>query len=168
MPFVEVEQLTPEWLQMRIALVTASNMHKIVAKRKDKAEAAPRAKHKRELVIENLTNRTATTYVSPSMEWGIETEPLARAAYEEAKGVEVLPGGFFLHDEIPRYGASPDGRVGDDGLIEIKCLESHNHLDVLMTGEIPEEYQLQMLAQMACSGRQWVDFVDTTIRDCLV
>lgn len=155
-----VEQLTPDWLHMRCGLVTASNMWKVMKKLKDpKNEAADRSGYKKDVVIETLTGRCADTYVSPAMEWGIETEPLARDAYEVEYDVETLPGGFFLHDRIARLAASPDGLVGDDGLIEIKCPTTAVHLETLVNGTVSEMYLWQMLCQMACSGRQWCDFV---------
>jgi putative phage-type endonuclease len=161
MPVVEgLEQQTPEWLQMRVGMVTASRMWCVMDKLKDpKKESAERRKYKKELVFECLTGRAADNYVSPAMEWGIETEPLAVAAYEMERDVTVQDGGFFIHDEIPRCGASPDGLVGDDGLIEIKCPTSATHIDTLISQTIPPEYEWQMLAEMACTGRQWCDFV---------
>lgn len=160
-----VEQLTPEWLHMRCGIVTASRMADVVAKLKRKdGEAACRLNYKKELVYEVLTGRAWEHYVTPAMEAGIDNEPLARAAYEIANDVEVVQGGFFLHDRIARLGASPDGLVGDDGLIEIKCPTTATHLDTLVSGEIPDEYTWQMLTEMACSGRQWCDFVSFDAR----
>lgn len=155
-----IEQQTPEWLQMRVGIVTASRMSDVMAKLKRKdGEAAARANYKKEIVYEILTGRAFDTYVSPAMEWGIENEPLAKAAYEHANGIEVLDGGFFLHDEISKFGASPDGLVESDGLLEIKCPTSAVHLDTLMSKEIPDAYTWQMLAEIECSGRKWCDFV---------
>lgn len=160
MPVIEgVSQGTAEWLVQREGMVTASRMSAVMAKLKDpKKEASERAKYKDEVICEILTGRAIDHYVSPAMELGIEREPLARAAYEQLRDVEVEAGGFWGHDSIPKLGASPDGLVGDDGLIEIKCPTITTHLGYLRTKEIPEEYQLQMLTQMACTGRQWCDF----------
>lgn len=164
MTFVDVIQLSNDWLKMRVGCVSASQVHKVMATVKDpKKQAAPRLNYRKRLVMEMLTGLTAETYVSPYMQSGLEVEPLARAAYEMERDVEVLHGGLFIHDSIPRFVASPDGRIGPDGLLEIKYLTGvtteANHLDLLMGAEIPDEYQKQMLAQMACSGRKWVDFV---------
>lgn len=161
MPMIEgIDQQTPEWLQMRVGVVTASRMCDVMAKLKRKdGEAATRYNYKKEIVYECLTGRAFDTYVSPAMEWGIETEPLAIAAYEMKHDVEVIPGGFFIHDRIVKFGASPDGLIGDDGLVELKCPTTATHIDTLIAGEIPEEYQWQMLAEMACTGRTWCDFV---------
>lgn len=161
MPIIEgLEQQTPEWLQMRIGMVTGSRVADAMAilKRKE-GEAACRRNYRYEVVIETLTGRAVDTYVSPAMEWGIENEPVARAVYEIANDLEVESIGFAIHDAIPRFGASPDGLVGADGLLEIKCPTTAVHLDYLLGGAAPEEYHPQMLAEMACTNRQWVDFV---------
>jgi putative phage-type endonuclease len=160
MPVIEgLQQQTPEWLHMRCGIVTASRMSDVMATRKDKKEAAPRYNYKKELVYENITGLTWDTYVSPAMDWGTENEPLARAAYEHEHDVEIGDGGFFLHDEISKFGASPDGLLGDDGLIEIKCPTSGTHLETLLSGEIPEDYIWQMTAELDCTNRQWCDYV---------
>lgn len=160
MPVIEgLQQQTPEWLHMRCGIVTASRMCDVMAKLKRGGESAARYNYKKELVYENITGLTYDTYVSPAMEHGIENEPLARAAYEHDHGIEVADGGFFLHDEISKFGASPDGLIGEDGLLQIKCPTSAVHLETLLSGEIPEDYEWQMLAEMDCSNRQWCDFV---------
>jgi putative phage-type endonuclease len=161
MPRMEgVVQQSPEWLAARATCATASRVADVMRKLKRKdGEAADRLNYKRELVWENLTGLTFESYVSPAMEWGIQNEVMARVAYEDAHGIEVEDGGFFLHDKIERFGASPDGLVGEDGLIEIKCPTPMVHLETLLTGEIPEDYQWQMLAEMDCANRQWCDYV---------
>ena len=156
---VDCEQGGSEWLQMRCGAVTASRMSDVLAKRKDKTEAAPRANYRKELVIERLTGLTADHFVTKWMEEGTYNEPLARAAYELATDSDVQPVGYCMHDSIKWFGGSPDSLVGADGLLEIKCPKSENHLDILLAGVVPDEYKPQMLAEMACSGRQWVDFV---------
>lgn len=160
MTWIDIDQLSTDWLHMRCGSPTASHLADIMAKLKDpKKESAARFGYKRKKIAECLTGLSMDSFVSQAMEEGMEREPLARAAYEIERDCEVLPGGLFVHDTIPRWMASPDGRVGNDGLIEIKCCADHNHLDILLTEEIPEQYQLQMLGQLSCSGRQWVDFV---------
>ena len=93
------------------------------------------------------------------MEWGIEHEQFARAAYEVQADVMVETAGFVLHSTIDRFGASPDGLVGSEGLIQIKCPNTATHLSWLMSGVIPVEHMPQMLAEMSCTQRAWVDFV---------
>jgi predicted phage-related endonuclease len=166
MPMMQgVSQQTGEWLQARIGCVTASRVADIVTRLKSKkgpdgelAYSADRQKYKKELIYENMTNLSLGHWVSPAMDWGSENEPLAKAAYEMEADVELQDGGFWLHDEIPRFGASPDALVGEFGLLECKCPPS-GHLDILQSRVIPVEYEPQMLAQMACTGRQWCDFV---------
>lgn len=92
------------------------------------------------------------------MEWGKEQEPLARDKYAEKTGFEINEIGFVDHPTIPNSGASPDGLIGDDGLLEIKCLIKANHIEILLNEDL-EKYKLQMLWQIACTGRQWCDFV---------
>jgi putative phage-type endonuclease len=118
-----------------------------------------RHKYMMELVAEKITGRSVDNYVSPAMEWGIEQEPFARQAYESAYGVMVNDVGFNIHPSIPLFGATPDGIVGEDGLIEIKCPTSRVHAEYLEGRVIPEDYIPQMNAELACTGRQWCDFI---------
>jgi putative phage-type endonuclease len=131
----------------------------VVTKLKNGKYSAARDKYLMEKVVERLTGRAAENYVSPAMEWGIDTEPLARAAYEEEMDVQVEPGNLFYHPKIEWYCASPDGLVSDDGLIEIKCPTTSVHLETICQNEIPEEYLPQMAAQMSCSERKYCDYV---------
>jgi predicted phage-related endonuclease len=93
------------------------------------------------------------------MQWGTETEPQARMAYEIITGATVVETGFVLHPEIAGFGASPDGLIGDDGLIEIKCPNTATHIDTLLADKVPTKYIIQMHVQMLCTGRAWCDFV---------
>jgi putative phage-type endonuclease len=162
---IQGEQGTAEWLQMRCGAVTSSRLNDALAKPKrvkDKEinkELECRARYRKELVIERLTGRTAAHYVSDEMEWGTINEPLARAEYELATGNEVEQIALAMHPSIKWFSASTDGLVGGSGCLEIKCLKSINHLDILIAGEIPEDYHWQMLGGMACAEREWCDFV---------
>lgn len=158
MSWVDVPQNSTDWLRMRAGCVSASRVSDVVAKTQ-KGESEYRTKYKLEKAAEILSGLSSDNYVSPAMEWGIDNEPLARAAYEHKANLEVEPGGMYIHDRIGKFVASPDGRIGPDGLLEAKCPTSKTHLETLLSGEIPAKYQLQMLGQMSCSGRQWVDFV---------
>lgn len=159
MPLVEVEQGTAEWLQMRVGCVTGSRVADVMAKLKRKeGEAQTRQDYKAQIVSEMLTGRAADHYVSPAMEWGVENEIFARNAYEVEVG-DIQPVGFALHSRIARFGASPDGLVGQDGLVEFKCPNTATHIDYIIRGTVPGEYQWQMLAEMACAEREWCDFV---------
>jgi putative phage-type endonuclease len=153
-----MEQRTEEWHQARLGKVTASRIADVMAKTKA-GYGASRANYMAELIVERLTGRPGDSFQSPAMTWGTNTEPLARAAYEAHKGVLVEEVGFVPHPTIPMAGASPDGLVDMDGLVEIKCPNTATHIETLMTGNVPLKYIFQMHWQMICTGREWCDFV---------
>ena len=164
MNVIECKQGTQEWFEARAGKVTASSVADAMAflKRGDKqgAETAARANYKARIVHETLCGRPALEgYLSPWMEHGTEYEPFARAAYEAAHDVLVDTVGFVLHPTIERAGASPDGLVGDNGLLEIKCPKPETHLRYMLGGVLPAEYEPQVMFQLACTGRAWCDFV---------
>lgn len=152
------EQGSPEWHALRCGKVTASRIADMLAKTKT-GWGASRANYKAQLVAERLTGVVAEGYTNAAMEWGKATEADARAAYSFGKNMDVLPIDFAVHPNIPMSGASPDGLVGDEGLVEIKCPNTATHIDTLLGGVIPGKYGLQMQWQMACTGRAWCDFV---------
>lgn len=153
-----VEQGSPEWLAMRCGKVTASKIADMLAKTKT-GWGASRANYKAQLVAERLTGIVADGYSNAAMRWGTDTEPEARAAYSFYSGADVELIDFVTHPQISMSGASPDGGVGTDGLVEIKCPNTATHIETLLGGEVPGKYRLQMSWQMACTGRQWCDFV---------
>jgi putative phage-type endonuclease len=146
------------WFQQRLGLVTASRLSDVMAKTKT-GYGASRANYMAELICERLTGTRQNGFTSAAMEWGTATEPQARAAYEFYHDVTVDEAGFVQHPEIAESGASPDGFVGEDGLLEIKCCNTSTHIDILLSGSVPAKYLPQMYWQMACTGRQWCDFV---------
>lgn len=148
----------PEWFAERVGKVTASRVADVVARTKS-GWGASRANYMAELIAERLTGAKSEGFVNAAMQHGIDTEPQARDAYSFYAGVEVEPVGFIAHPTIPMSGASPDGLVGNDGLVEIKCPSTATHIDTLLDGKVPERYVLQMQWQMACTGRKWCDFV---------
>lgn len=152
-----MEQRSEAWFNERLGKVTASRVADIVAKTKS-GYSTSRANYMAELVAERLTGKKGDSFSSTAMQWGTDQEPNARAAYESARGVLVQETGFVPHPIISDAGASPDGLVGDDGLIEIKCPYTATHLDFLIGEAIPEKYIIQMQWQMACTGRKWCDF----------
>lgn len=152
-----VDQGTAEWYQARCGLVTASRIADVVAKTRN-GWGASRANYAAQLIAERLTGQPADSYQSAAMAWGIEQEPYAREAYEIRTGALVLEVGFAPHPSIELSGASPDGMVGDDGLVEIKCPNTATHIETLLSGGIDKKYLLQMQWQLACTGRRWVDF----------
>lgn len=156
---LDVAQGTDAWRQARLGFATGSRMDDVMAKGRSGAPSASRANYLAQLVIERLTGAPMETYSNAAMDRGTELEPEARSAYEFHAGVTVVETGFCEHPTIASTGASPDGMVGDDGLVEIKCPNSATHLATLRGGEIAKGYMLQMQWQMACTGRQWCDFV---------
>ena len=153
-----IEQGSPEWHAMRCGKVTASRIADMMAKTKT-GWGASRANYKAQLVAERLTGIVADRYTNAAMQWGIDTEPHARHAYTWFHGHDITPVDFVPHPDIPMSGASPDGFVGSDGLIEIKCPLTATHIETLLGGSVPSRYVMQMQWQMACTARQWCDFV---------
>lgn len=153
-----IEQGTPEWFAQRVGKVTASRGRDVVARTKS-GPSASRTNYKAELVTERLTGLPVEQYQSAAMKHGNEQQPAAQAAYEFMTDRIVEPIGFVEHPRIPMCGASPDGLVGADGLIEIKCPNTATHIETLLGGKIDHGYIVQMQLQMACTGRQWCDFV---------
>lgn len=156
--YLECVQGSELWLKLRCGYVTGSRVSDVIATVK-KGEAAPRRNYRIELLCERLTGVPYPRYVSQEMQWGIDHEAEARAAYELNQGVLVDTTGFVLHPAISMFGASPDGLVGDDGLIQIKCPTTATHLSWMLAGVVPVEHCPQMLAEMSCTGRAWCDFV---------
>ena len=153
-----MEQRTDEWFTARLGKVTASRISDVMAKTKS-GWGASRANYMAELIVERLTGQKGDSYQNAAMMWGTNTEPLARAAYEAHRGVLVEETGFVPHPSGAMTGASPDGLVEADGLVEIKCPNTATHIDTLMSDEAPPKYFAQMQWQMTCTGRAWCDFV---------
>ena len=153
-----IEQRTDEWFAQRLGKVTASRVGDVIAKTKT-GPSASRDNYATQLVLERLTNAKGEFFTNAAMQWGTETEPMARQAYELKRGVFVDEVGFIDHPTIDMSGASPDGLVDKTGLVEIKCPESKTHMEYLMSGKPPSKYIPQMMWQMACTGREWCDFV---------
>jgi len=153
-----MEQGSPEWFSARLGKVTASRISDVMATGKN-GEAATRLAYKVQLAAERLSCVRAESYSNSAMQWGTDTEPQARAMYEATSGVLVVDVGMVVHPVIEQSGASPDGLVGDDGLVEIKCPNTATHIDTLYRDKAPAKYLNQMQWQMACTGRSWCDFV---------
>lgn len=151
-------QRTDEWYQARLGKATASRMGDLTARTKT-GWGASRENYLWELVIERRTGRPFESYTSRAMQSGIEREPQARAMYAMGVFAVVSECGFCPHSRIEMSGASPDGFVGEHGLVEIKCPDPKAHYNVLTGGAIPESYIKQMQWQMACTGRDWCDWV---------
>jgi len=152
-----MQQRSEEWFQARIGKATGSRIADVVAKTKT-GYGASRANYMGQLIAERLTGEPAESYTNAAMQWGIDTEPYARSAYEFYYNTEVDLVGFVDHPRIDMSGASPDGRVGSDGMLELKCPNTATHIETLLTGKVADKYVIQMLWQMACDEREWCDF----------
>lgn len=154
----EIIQGSPEWFAARLGRVTASRIGDVLAKTKT-GWGASRYNYLAELVCERLTGRPNETFTTTAMQWGVDNEDRARNAYIFKYGRDVQQVGFIEHPRLEGFaGASPDGLVDHDGLIEIKCMNTINHLEVLTTQRIPLRHQLQMQWQLECTGRKWADY----------
>ena len=161
---VEVEQRSDEWLKLRCGVATASCFDKIITPATGKASASAVA-YRRELLAEWLTGQPVSIKESGWMQRGTEMEPEARAFYEFEADAEVVETGITFLDERRLIGCSPDGLVGDDGLLEIKCPAPHTHVGYLIDSRLPTAYIPQVQGCLWVTGRQWCDFVsysDTT------
>lgn len=151
-------QGSEDWLLERLGYLTASNLSKALAKTKSGVSLSRKAEISK-IIAERLSGKPLDTFTNFNMQRGNEEEPFARMAYEIFIREEVQQIGFVKHKAIENFGASPDGLVGTDGLVEIKCPQSNTHIDYLRDNKVPGKYKLQMIAQCLCTGRKWVDFV---------
>ena len=154
-----LSQGSEDWKAARVGSLGASVVHEVMAKTKSSGYSASRANRMAALVLERLTGKPVEIFETPSMRRGKELEPIARDMYRLLKQVNVEEVGLFQHPTIQGTHASPDGLVGDDGMVEIKAPEAAAHLETLLTKKVPEKYVLQCLWQMRCCGRVWNDYV---------
>jgi len=152
-----VEQRTPEWYEARLGRATASRFKDVLATIRN-GESAARRNYRAELVAERLTGKPFERYRTSAMDFGTETEELAHMTYMLTTGNKVEETGFWKHKAL-EAGASPDGLIGDDGTLEIKCYNLANHIDTLCTGQMPKEHYPQVQGQLLMTGRKWTDFV---------
>lgn len=156
MKVIDCEQRSPEWFASRLGCLTASSLGDAFATTKSGFSTSRRNLRLR-LVLERLTGRSQESgFTTAAMERGVQLEPDARSAYEVESGLLVDTVGFVMHDELPT-GASPDGLIGEDGGLEIKCPGAAAHLDYLR-GDLPNDYRLQVVHSLWLTGRQWWDF----------
>lgn len=151
-------QRTPEWIAARRGCLTASSVADILPGKTGKYRDS-RENLMNILVAERDSGRARESFTSNAMLWGIEHEDEAREEYEVQTGELVDLVGFMLHPDIPFLGASPDGLVGQDGLIEIKCPTPATQIKYIRAGVVPEEYRPQILLQLIVTERKWCDFV---------
>ena len=153
-------QRTPEWFAARVGKVTASRISDVMAKIKT-GEAVTRRNYRRELVLERRWGTPQDSgYVSYAMQKGIENEGVARDTYAFDVQMPIEEIGFVQHPTIEYAGASPDGLVGDRGLVELKCPEANVMFEMLCKYPLDVKYKQQVMWQMAClPDRQWCDVV---------
>ncbi|MBB4077214.1 exodeoxyribonuclease (lambda-induced) [Bartonella fuyuanensis] len=154
-----MEQRTAQWFQARLGKVTASNVYNVINKTAKGTPTGKYEEYKIKLITERLIGEISPHYETENMRWGIEHEENALREYSFIYDVEITKCGFIQHPTIKMAGASPDGLIGDDGLVEVKCPRSTTHIRFCIDNEIRPEYHTQMQFQMACTGRQWCDFV---------
>lgn len=145
------EQRSEEWYAIRRGVVTASDIKNVLSK------SSPRSTYLYDKAAELLTSEAPEPFMNSYMQWGIDTEPQAKAYYELVTGNEALEVGFVKSNKF--VGCSPDGLIGDDGLIEIKCPKTSTHIRYLNSGKMPTTYKAQVQAQLWICERQWCDFV---------
>ncbi len=153
-----IEQGTVEWLELRKGKVTASRVADIMAKTKTSTSTS-RGNYLIELALQRVTGKIQESFINDAMQWGMDQESSARVAYEVKTNNFVDKIAFFDHPSIHNFGCSPDGLVGDDGLVEIKCPNSATHWGYLKDGKAPAKYIMQIQTQLACTCRAWCDFV---------
>lgn len=153
-------QRTDEWFEMRRGKITASRISDVMATGRGGKPSVTRENYLIELALQRVTGVVAGDgFVNAAMQRGTELEPIARAEYEVHTGFDVEEVDFVPHPTYPNTGASPDGLVESEGMVEIKCPQPKQHLSTLRTLDVDREYMLQMQWQMECAGRQWCDFV---------
>jgi len=152
-------QGTGAWLKDKLGILSASRMNDALDVTKKGVSSAARRKYMLELIAERMTDTLVERYVTAAMQDGIEREPMARELYEESTGNLVQQVGFCFHDTIEYFGASPDGLVGSDGMIEIKCCTVPVHLEIVLAGVVPPIHKKQMATQCLVLERSWNDFV---------
>lgn len=150
-----IEQGSQEWLALRAGKVTASKVSDVMSA----ITTAGYRNYLADLVVERLTGNKTESFTNAAMQWGVDQEPLARAEYEVKTGNFVDQIAFVEHPTIVNFGCSPDGLVGDDGLIEIKCPNTATHIDYVMQDKVPTKYIPQIQCQLAVTGRKWCDFI---------
>ena len=153
---MNILQRSDDWQACRVGKVTASRIKDLNAKpSKGKALNALGLT----ILAERLTGVQKEIFTNATMQWGVDNEPHAIAAYENVTGSFVVGTGLIDHPTIAMFGASPDGLIGDDGQLEVKCPDTTTHLNTLLTKQVPDEYIPQITSQLACTRRKWCDFV---------
>ena len=152
-----IEQGSQEWHELRLGKITASRMADVLSNGKGKAPSKTAETYMMELLAEKLTGETKPFFENDAMRWGTETEPQARAMYELKSGYDVREAAFIEHNEF--IGVSPDGLVGDNGILEIKCPTTITQIKRALTDDYSKDYYTQIQCQLWVAERDWCDFV---------
>jgi putative phage-type endonuclease len=160
------EQGSDEWLQMRLGKVTASRVADVIKKGRGSSVSQTAKSYMAELIAEVLTGESKPFFENDAMKWGTETEPQARSTYEVNNGfVTVKEVAFVEHNEF--IGISPDGLVGEDGLLEVKCPNTTTQIKRALSDDYSSDYKAQIQMQLWVTERKWCDFVSFDPRlDC--
>jgi predicted phage-related endonuclease len=156
---VEVDQQSVEWLKMRIGKCTGSRVRDALSFLKNGQPSQRRKDYMVDLVTERLTGLATDHYMTPAMQFGSDNEVYARAAYSVISGNEVDSVGICTHPTIDNFQSSPDGLINDNGVVEFKVPNTATHIEWKLDGIIPKEHEYQMMAHLACSGREYCDFL---------
>ena len=153
----DIEQGSQDWLDLRLGKITASRVADIMANGRGGKPSQTSESYMNELISENLTGSQAEFFTNAAMAWGNECEPQARAMYELQNDVDVEEVAFIqLNDHV---GVSPDGLVGSEGMLEIKCPTSKKQIERALSDSYHADYKAQIQMQLWVSGRKWCDFV---------
>ena len=152
-------QRTEKWWKDKLGCASASNASIILAQGKSSKEAKSRTKYKAELVRQRLTGGYSSRFNNDSMDWGIETEELAKLAYECATNRSIDDCGFIKHPKVKNAGASPDGLIGIQGTVQIKCPDTSTYQEIAKEGKIDNKYIKQVQFELWITGREWCDFI---------
>lgn len=159
MQIVNCIQGSEEWIEARIGLATGSKFKVLQAKASKGSTVRGKTSkdYMKQLAAERLTGLPCVSYKDANMDWGTDNEAGARVVYQAIYGVTVDEVGFVQLDD--NVGVSPDGLVGDDGMIEIKCPKTTTHIDTILRNKVPAEYIPQIQGNMWVCDRQWCDFI---------
>ena len=149
----ECQQGSPEWFAARLGKVTTSCFSEATAA----GQRVTLKKYMIKLIAERMTGQPEDGYTNATMQRGAEVEAQAREYYELLNDCRVREVGFIERDEY--IGASPDGLVGTDGMLEIKCPFSSTHIRYIIEKRLPPAYRKQVQGQLWVAERKWVDFV---------
>jgi len=155
----DIEQGSPEWFELRYGWITASMFKAVISNGKGSAPSKTRLSYMYQVAAEAVSNMRQESFTSEYMEWGTETEPQAREMYEFVSGNEVEEVSFIRLGGDHKIGCSPDGIIGDKGMIEIKCPKTTTQIETFLSGKMPTVHKAQVQGQLWVSGREWCDFV---------